>query len=160
MIGSSSQVEIPTPETGMTFRWTSWPIRETGRRAWGLPVAILLLAALAGWISDSWIWALSTAVLMGISVWRYFVPVRFEIQPRGLVWSFWGTGRRLSWLAVRRYELDDRNALLLTTSNPAPLDYLRAARIPLTQHREQIVSLLAHYLGPPSSGNSDEPESY
>src|SRR5262245_54455348 len=82
-----------------------WPLRE---EPIGSSLA-LALAAGAGWLAA---WATGSAVmgililaLLALTLWRTWLPVRYQLGTGGVVQSVLGWDRRIAWLEIGRYEL-------------------------------------------------------
>jgi hypothetical protein len=119
-------------------------MEEGGPVAWLLTMVMLLLAALAGWIMASALWAVLVCGLLALAAWRYFVPVYFEIGPQGIFQEVLGRRQRISWRSIGHVEVG-RDGLLL-----APRDVCCAAfrglYLPWGRHRAEVLTLVDYHL--------------
>ncbi|HVX14245.1 MAG TPA: hypothetical protein VHC22_23870 [Pirellulales bacterium] len=126
------------------LRWRSWPLEEGGSSAWLLAAALLAIAGLVGWVMSSPVWALVACSVFALSVWRYFVPVYFEINHQGIFQEVFSRRQRIAWRSIGSVEVC-RSGLLL-----APGDvYFAAARglyLPWGSHRAEVLALVGYHL--------------
>lgn len=126
------------------LRWRSWPMHEGGRNAWLLSGILLTMMVLVGWVTASAVWALVAAVLMGLAVWRYFLPVYFEINHQGIFQEVLGRRARIAWRSIGGVEIC-RDGLLLTPGNVC-CAAARGLYLPWCQHRIEVLALVSYHL--------------
>lgn len=146
----STQRPIPAPlrirVAPEEITLSSWGLRDLGWYGW----ANLLLAAAgaygAGWLTG-WPWAgwVVWGLLFG-ALWRFWLPIRFELGPHGIEQTVLGRGTKIPWTAIRRYEVRPRGVLLFADAMQMPLSPLRALYLPWSGQREQVLAHLEYYL--------------
>ncbi len=118
--------------------------------------ALVLIVSLAvGWTSRSpWLGLLAVVALL-LSLWRLWLPVRFEFDARGVQQIVFQRRRFIPWSAIARYEINPRGVLLLNHSQAFPLTALRGLYVAARgdQHCE-LVRLIDYYA--PCSRQGDE----
>jgi len=133
----------PPPET---LRWQSWPARE--KPLWTAVLVVGLAGAAAGiYLSTGQVFPVVAAVAAFVaSLWRFFLPVVFELNEEGVDQQFFGRPRRIPWQAVRRYTVRRAGVLLLPHENRSPLAALRGLYVPFSTHRDEILARVHRYL--------------
>jgi hypothetical protein len=119
-------------------------MQEGGRNAWLLSTLLLAMTVLVGWVMSSAVWALATAVVMGLTVWRYFVPVYFEINHQGVFQEVLGRRSRIAWRSIGGVEVC-RDGLLLTPGDVC-CAAARGLYLPWCQHRVEVLALVSYHL--------------
>lgn len=94
-------------------------------------------------------------LVLGLSLWRFFVPVVFELNVDGI--HQWRLGRHqlLAWKSIGHYQLHADGVLLLPFADWAPLDAVRGLYLPWGTHREEVLAHLHYHLrhlAPPATG--------
>jgi hypothetical protein len=157
----------PTPDAlPASVRWQSWPLRDDPLRSLLLLAALAGLGALVWWVTGESYLGLLAAAAMAVALWRYFVPVTFEVGEQGIDRRRFGRQRHLAWEAIRQYETGPDGLLLLPRRDVSAMDYFRGQFIPWTTHRDEVLALVEKHLGrkegtsgqPPAQGSpADEP---
>ncbi len=138
---------MPLAEAPPAVRLRSCPVYD----AW--PWSALALAGLAAigllvqWSMESIGLALVTMVLLAATVWRFWIPVWFEVDERGITQRFLGHARRIPWHSIGCYEPRAAGIVFQPVARMALLDALAALYVPWQDHREQLCALADHYLG-------------
>lgn len=95
-----------TVDTAEKLSWRAHPARE---RPLAAVACVVVIAALAGAVygaTESEAWALAAAVVLCLSMGRFFFPSRYEITAEGIeAWMPLFVHRRLRWGEVRRVEV-------------------------------------------------------
>lgn len=130
----------------------SWPLIQEPGRAMAVFGGMLLLAGYALFSTASWGVAMLALLLLMSSGWRLWIPVRFELGPRGVVQRVGGRQRRIPWRDFSGYELRRRGAFLFADDRPGPLAFLGAWFIRYPDPPERLRELLELYLAPRRSG--------
>lgn len=145
----SDQPPALPPEPPPPVRWRSWPLRDDVLRAVLLVIGLLLVAGGLAWLSGAaYLGALAMAALL-VALWRFFLPVVFELSGEGVSQRLFGRPRLIPWRAVRRYEVRRAGVLLLPDENRSPLAPLRGLYLPWTTHRDEVLAHVGHYLERP-----------
>ncbi|MEX2174773.1 MAG: hypothetical protein WD872_10455 [Pirellulaceae bacterium] len=112
---------------------------------------------LVGWSTgQAWSGAIAAAAL-AITLWRTWLPVTYELGPRGITQKLLGRRRRIDWLAIRSYEASERGVLLAPDPQMTALSPLRGLYLPWVGQREQVLAILQHYLPSSSPGSAPQP---
>jgi len=146
--------DVPQTSTD-SLCWQSWPVREQTLRSLlvtaGLLVGTVVVYLIAGRVVLS---LLALAAVM-TALWRFFVPVQFELSEVGLGQRILGRQRRIPWHAIARYDVCSDGVLLSPEEELLPMTPLRALYLPWTTHREEVLCRVRCYLDP----RRKEPES-
>lgn len=127
---------------------TNWPLRDEGLRAWLMLGLLAALAAAAGGAARSWPMAVFVLASLAVAAWRLWVPVTFEVGPKGLVQTALGRRRRIGWGELARCEPRRHGVLLLWEAEPGPLTPLRGLYIRWRDQsqRDALIETLDFYL--------------
>ena len=136
---------VPPP----AIRWRSWPLREDWTKA------AMVLAGIAGTsvlvhsmgVAPHMTFLAMTA--LAVALWRFFIPVAFELSADGVDQHILGRRRRLPWQAIRRYEKSTTGVLLLPHADRCPMDVFRGLYLPWADRRDEVLAQVEFYLGPP-----------
>ena len=144
-----SQASLSLPNSAAApaaARWRGWPLRAHpvvgAMLIWALAAAVVgiyegtgqpHLAALAG-------------LALVISLWRFFLPVIYELNGEGVHQWILGRHRLLDWSCVARYEIRADGVLLLPCADACPLDVVRGLYVPWGNHRDEVLANLGFYL--------------
>jgi hypothetical protein len=139
---SSTRIRVAPEEVTID----DWPLRD---RPLSSSLA-LTLAAGASWLA---VWATGIpaagAVMAGIfalTLWRTWLPVRYQLGSGGVVRSLLGWRRRIAWMSIRRHELRSDGVLLFPDGADTPLAPLRALYVHWSAQREAVIAQLDFYL--------------
>ncbi len=127
---------------------TNWPLVDDAPRAWPTIVAAFAVAVFAGYGSQSIAMGLLCFAALNAAIWRLWVPVAFELGPKGIWQTVLGRRKCFPWQAIARYEVTGRGVLLLPVDDRTPLAPLRAVYIRWRDHREQLLALVQYYVIP------------
>jgi hypothetical protein len=142
-IVDTSEFALP----GAAMRWRSWPAREHPL------VAVLVLAALVGaalavrWLCGQPYLAWLAAAALAASLWRFFLPIDYELGEDGIDQWLFGHHRRIPWSAISRYEVWDAAILLLPQDVACPLDLARSFYLPCRGRRDEVLAEVRQRLG-------------
>ena len=104
-----------------TFTWTAHPAREHPRKAAAGVVLIVAIAAAAGLSFGPW-WAALAAIVLGLSINRFFLPSRFTVDSESITARYPMRTVALRWSALRRFVVDANGGYLSTRSNRSWFD--------------------------------------
>ncbi|MCE9584784.1 MAG: hypothetical protein K8T20_20020 [Planctomycetes bacterium] len=128
---------MPAPET---LAWSAWPLRDEGWRAVakvllvaGLVTLFFLVFGELGWLA---------AVLLPISLAKWFLPTWYQLGPDGVVVRFVGVSTRAPWARYRRFYAHSVGVHLSTFETPSPLDPFRGLFLRFRGNREAVVARL------------------
>jgi hypothetical protein len=125
----------------------NWPLRDDGPLAWLVVIGAVAASVTAGFVAQSAVMGVVSFLALSIALWRLWVPVTFELGPRGVVQILFGRRRRIAWSSVARYEVRRRGVLLLSEETQGPAAALRGLYVRWGRHREELLAVIAHYLG-------------
>jgi len=143
----------PTRDLGLRSRTApeevtieDWPLRD---RPVGSLVAVALaagLAWLAGWATANWAIGALVAGALAVTLWRTWLPVRYELSGSGILQTVLGWRRRIPWAAVQQVELRRDGVLFSPDPIVAPLTPLRGLYLHWGEQREAVVAHLEYYV--------------
>ena len=123
-----------------------WPLRERPIGSLLALAAVVAAAGLAGWVTANWVTGVVVGAILTVTMWRTWLPVRYELTGSGIRQSVLGWTRRVPWAAVRQFELRADGALLSPDSVLEPLTPLRGFYLHWGQQREAVVAHLEYYV--------------
>ena len=126
--------------------WQSWPLREDRLRAALVLLGVLAAAVLVGWSCGRASLGLLAAGAIAVSMWRFFLPVCFEADHRGLSQWLFGRRRHIPWAVVSHHQICAAGVLLLSQVDDH-LAPLRGLYVPCADHREELLDLVDRHLG-------------
>ena len=145
----STPPALPTFHTQQSpppLRWRSWPLRDAPVRAL-LVLGGLLVAGLAvGWFSGRVSLSLLAVAALAASLWRFFLPVVFELGGDGVDQWVFRRQRHIPWQAVRRYEICLAGVLLLPHEDLSAMAPFRGLYLPWTTHHDEVLAQVRHYV--------------
>ena len=130
-------------------RWWSCPIRDT------IPGAFVVLAGLSAAgigvhaATGKLHLALFAVLALTLTLWRFFIPVLFELNTDGVNQWVFGRHRRISWNEIRHFELCSRGVLFLPHADCRPMDAFGGLYLPWRNCREEVLAHVHYYLDPP-----------
>ncbi len=126
-----------------------WPLAQR-------PVESVLLLAVAvgvscfvGWWTSQPLVGGGLAAALAIVLWRTWLPVTYVLGLSGVTQSVLGRSRRISWSAVRSFEIEPGGVLLSPDAQLVPLSPLRGLYLPWLGQREKVLATIEYYLQPP-----------
>lgn len=122
----------------------NWPLRDEGLKSWAMVVIALVLVALAWTIWGSLAFTLITGTTLAVSLWRLWLPVKWELGLTGVTLVVLGFRRRIPWLAVARFELGRDGVWLFADREASPQ---RGTFIGYADQRQRITACVEYYLG-------------
>jgi len=133
----------------LSMRWRSWPLREDVPRA-----VIVVMGLVAAWVVVRWVTGQTHLALMALAVlvialWRFYLPVWFELSVEGVNQQVLGRQRRVPWQAIHHYEVCSAGVLLLPPADRCPMDVVRGLFVPWGNHHEEVLAQVRYYLGRP-----------
>ena len=126
--------------------WQSWPLREDRLRAALVLLGVLAAAVLVGWSCGRASLGLLAGGVIAVSMWRFFLPVLFEADHRGLSQWLFGRRRYIPWAVVARHQVCTAGVLLLLQVDDDHLAPLRGLYVLWANHREELLGLVDQHL--------------
>lgn len=124
---------------------TNWAIRDTFS-AWIfllLGIAVVFGIALIG---RNLLVGLIGFVAFMFSTWQMWLPLRYEIGPKGIIASVLGWRRRIRWSAIRRCEIRRAGLLILPSDNSSLATSIQGIYLRWRSHREELIAAARYYL--------------
>jgi hypothetical protein len=121
------------------------PVDEPWHLCWGLMPISLFLGAVY-YAAGAWV-VLAAVAALAIALWRLWVPMRFELDARGVQQIVLGRRSFRPWSDFVRYEVDPDGVCLIPDGREYPL--VRATGVNIVSKRDHVklVHLVATYLG-------------
>ncbi len=92
--------------------------------------------------------ALFASIVLTASMWRYFVPVTYELNTDGIHQWTPGRHRRIPWNEIRRYDADPAGVMLLPYPEACPIDAFRGLYLSWGDRGEEVMDQVRYYLEP------------
>jgi len=127
---------------GGTLQWVSLPMKERP----GSTVALILIMITASWaaavfMGNLW-WGLVGLGLLFLSMWSYFLPVRFTMNETGVrKKSVFGEEVR-KWREVRSISADRNGVLLSPFREPTRLAKFRGLSVQFSGNRKEVLEFI------------------
>ena len=132
-----------------SLSWRSWPL---GQNILGGSILLISLSV-AGmgvhFVTGQIHLALLAAAVLAIALWRFFLPVAFELNADGVNQWLFGRHKLIPWRAIRRYEVYSSGVLLLPFYDGCVMDAFRGLHLPWGDHRDEVLAHLHYYLDRP-----------
>jgi len=130
------------------IRWRSWPAVERFGRTGLVALVLLVATALVRWSTGRTVLALLALAALLVALWRYFVPVHFELDENGVDHWALGLRRHVPWSAISRYEVCRTGVLLVPNGDQTPMSAIAGLFLPFAENEEAVLRRLRYYIGP------------
>jgi hypothetical protein len=123
-----------------------WPVRD---QPLGASLALVLAAGavwLAVWATGNAVAGTVVGVLLAVTLWRTWLPVRYQIGSGGVEQKVLGFPRRMAWSSIRHYEVRGDGVVLFFDSELSKLSPLRGVYIRWGSQREAVLANLEFFL--------------
>jgi hypothetical protein len=123
-----------------------WPLRDQPVSA---SLALTLVAGatwLAVWATKSVVAGTFVAVVLAVTLWRTWLPVRYQLGSGGVVQSVLGWRRRIAWSAIRHYEVRTDGVVLSPDVAAPQLTSVRGLYLHFGSQQEAVLAQLDYYL--------------
>lgn len=125
-LNADAQASADATPASAPCSWRAHPARSNPVR--GATAMLVILAA--GWGVQAWVaipgWSIAAgcaaSVALLLSLNRFFLPSRFEMDDDGISARYALSSRRFEWSEVRRFAHDDEGGILTRRSRPSRLD--------------------------------------
>ena len=134
------------PEPPPPIRWRSWPVRDNAVRGLIVTVGLLIAAVVVGWLAGKAYLGLLALAALVAALWRFFLPVVFELSGEGVDQRLFGRQRRIPWHTIRSCEVRSAGVLLLPHEDRSAMAPFRGLYLPWTTHRDEVLAHVRHYL--------------
>ena len=125
-----------------TIRWRSRPIVDD------FPISLLLVAACVGACVGAAVafggvgYAALAAVVLGVSLARYFLATDYEMDEQGVTVRSFGQSRTVPWSKVRRVTVGPRGVYLSPFEKASRLDSFRGTLLRFAGNAEKVVEFV------------------
>jgi len=123
-----------------------WPVRD---QPLGASLALALAAGavwLADWATGNGLAGVVLGVLLAVTLWRTWLPVKYQLGGGGVEQKVLGFSRRMAWGSIRNYEVRGDGLLLFFDAELSKLSPLRGVYIRWGGQREAVLANLEYYL--------------
>ncbi len=130
------------PPAENTIRWQSRPIADD------FPVSLLLVAACVGACAGAAVafggllYAGLAAVVLGVSLARYFLATDYEMDEQGVTVRYFGQSRTVPWSKVRRVTVGPKGVYLSPFEKASRLDSFRGTLLRFAGNAEKVVEFV------------------
>jgi hypothetical protein len=147
---SQSITHIPVSlKAPLPVRWRIWPVRDDALKGVAVVAGLLLVGIVVGLLTARVYLALLAFAAVTVPMWRFLLPVEYEINGKGVDQWVLGRWRQIPWYTIRRYKVRNAGVLLLPDEDRSGLAPLRGLYLPWRTHREEVLAQVSHYLGEP-----------
>lgn len=122
------------------------PLRDRGLGAW-IALALPLVAGLViAWRFEQWWAGVIVAVIGYAACWRTWLPTQITLGSTGIKERCLGWERRISWTAIRSYEVRRHGLLLLPDDRLTRAAPLRGLYLHWGRHKAEVLAAVEYYL--------------
>lgn len=139
---SSLRIRIAPEE--LTLR--DWPLVDRPVGSWSALALAIGLSCLAGWAASSVALGMAVGLLLAITLWKTWLPLRYQLGGSGIAQQFLFWRRRIPWTAIRRHELRTGGVLLVPDHELTTLAPLRGLYLHWGSRKAEVLSHLDYYL--------------
>jgi hypothetical protein len=126
--------------------WVSWPLVDAAPYSALLVMALSATGLLAAATTGRTVWAVAVPLVLAACGWRFFVPVRYELDKSGVTQQVHGWVQRTLWTDVRSFDVCPRGVMLFSHTETIPLDAFRGVYLPWGERRDEVLSAVRFYL--------------
>ena len=122
--------------------WKVHPLRENWTRSTLLLLFLLFLFSGIYWLFQSVIVALLSEIVVTSSLYRYFVPFRYELHERQLVVTAPLYRLTKPWDSFRSFYIDKNGVLLSPFAKPSRLENFRGVYVRFGPNRSEVLDFI------------------
>ena len=122
--------------------WKVHPLRENWTRSTLLLLFLLFLFSGIYWLFQSVIVALLSAIVVTSSLYRYFVPFRYELHEHQLVVTAPLYRLTKPWDSFRSFYIDKNGVLLSPFAKPSRLENFRGVYVRFGPNRSEVLDFI------------------
>ena len=137
--------QLGCPPANLQFE--SWPLRDGGRNSWITVFGIVVVAISLGFVAQSLYLSVLGLAAIAAAMWRMWIPIRYELGPKGITQRILGRQLRIPWSAIRRGEVRQHGVLIMSKADDSLRSKLNGTYVRWEGHREQVLAIVAYYLG-------------
>ena len=128
--------------------WRVYPLRENWTRSTLLLLFLLLLFSGIYWLFQSAFITLLSALFVTSSLYRYFVPFRYEFYEHELVVTAPFYRLTKPWEAFRSFYVDKNGVLLSPFAKPSRLENFRGVYVRFGENRSEVLDFITSKISP------------
>jgi hypothetical protein len=134
-----------------------WPPRDEPLRMALIASFILAAGVLAASATGGWPTGILISTLLFAATWNLWLPVKFELGPKGIVRSVFRWRRRFPWSEFGSYELQPHGVFLWPLSRETACSPVHGLFLPRETPHPELLQVLDYYLRPrlAEGGNSE-----
>ncbi len=132
----------PPRSTPADVEVLNWPLVQDG---WRSVIYFLLTVGFTStlfYLSGSPTSAALGCLAISISMWRFWLPVRFQLSPLGVVQICLGRQRFIPWRHIKRHETLRSGVMLFFSTERSPLSLLSTLYIGWREQRTAFLQLI------------------
>jgi hypothetical protein len=142
---TSASGRIPSPGAFPELNLRNWPLGQNGWRSWLVVVGTAGMGLVAAGVSGSVAMGILSSGVLMLSMWRFWIPVRYYIRSRGIVEQSLGRRRLIPWHAIRQCRLRKQGVVLLLDDKQLLFDGLGAKYIEGQDQQQSLVAAINFY---------------
>lgn len=139
-------MELSDAATAPRLRWTVWPLVDRPLTSIAVLVGLISSGYLIWLTGVAWYWGLAASLALAVAMWRYWLPVTFEVSLRGLKQESLFQNARTVWPDIQAVRRCASGMLLLPSMDDSPLDAMRGLFLPWGPHKAELQQLISLYL--------------
>jgi hypothetical protein len=124
----------------------NWPIWDEPLSAWPMLLAAAALAAAGALVTEALPVGAIIGLVFAVTLWRSWLPVWFDIGPRGVVEIVLGKRRRIAWNSIAQWRQSGKGVFLSPFSDAPLRAAMRGVYIFCGPRIDETTACLAYYL--------------
>jgi hypothetical protein len=129
-----------------SLRWDSWPAGENALAGFVVAVSLAAVGLLVHRITAQVHLAALSVGAVSLALWRFFLPIRYELNQDGVQQWILGGRRGIPWDSIRRYEVCRTGVLLLPFHDDCTMDAFRGLYLPWGNRRDEVLARIRYYV--------------
>jgi len=123
-----------------------WPVRDQPLGASFVLALAVGAVWLAVWATGNGVVGIIVGVLLAATLWRTWLPVRYQLGGSGVEEKVLRFSRRMAWSSIRHYEVRSDGVVLIFDAEVTALSPLRGVYLRWGAEQEGIMANLDFYL--------------
>lgn len=141
---TQSPLRIRAAPEEVTVRY--FGLRDRPLESWFNLFLAVAASALVGTFLRNELWGWSLLLVLLVTLWRTWIPVRYELGPHGITRGMLGRRTRILWTQILNYQVYPGGVLLLPDAVATSLSPLRGMFLPWGSQRERVLANVEYYL--------------
>ena len=125
-----------------------WPLRDEPLQSWCVLGLAFVLAIVSGQVSGRWGIGVGIFAAVLAASWQLWMPMSFELGPKGVIRSTFIWRRRIAWSEFSRYECLPHGVFLRHCSDQMALDAVSGLFLPSQPPHTELLAVVDYYLKP------------